>query len=241
MSSDAAPWKEWLLLFVSAPAAFGFLGKIDDRISFGPLLTRMILGYKEVSRALWQAVSPFLPFLQGVDHLLLSFIALILVPSIAYIAASAFRPKPRRNLYWALLSEVSVVVVATSFHPGLLFIVMFAGALVGASEYASKRIQVVDEAMRPAASVFTFVGILMCSMVLFLLITWASTGSYNRGEKAVILALLVGLFAVIHFAVARGMRSPGYLVLIALGVFCFDWLADAAVPALDGWLDSAGA
>lgn len=255
---EIVPWKEWLMIFVSVPTAFGVLSQIDKELAFGPYLERMVLAYSDVSRAVWAALLGLFPFEFPVDHLFLSFTLLVVIPSLTLIAYRWWRraPPEKPDAAWFIAGVActgALLVTFTYDKPFFLIVAAFFALFITFELCAPPGISRRLVGVRFGLLLSMTVGLLGLPWVLWLVTGYSVSRMALQAEDHPLRFLAIvsdlGIYLAFSFltvgvlirAVRLGMRAPVYVCLAASGVFFVDWSTTVALPAVDAWLKSFGA
>jgi hypothetical protein len=231
--------KSWLLSAFALPMAFQLLVSIDERLSFGPLLERAVLHFREVSIAIWSYVANFVDInVIGIEGILTFYVILLLT----CLRSGFLIVDQDRSIYKFSLEAFSQSLIVLAFSSVfsevvwsdlLVFLIFFVGFLW--SSYSFQR-----EMMHPIVA-FSVI-ILSLAFVYVLGTFWPNPSQYinNPYETALWGALAVSV-GVVNRSVGVSNLFFTRALVFALGVFMIDFLHTKLIPTIDGFLKGAGA
>lgn len=216
----------------AGPAMIALLSSVDALKPYGDILTRIVLGYEQVSAAIWGWVDLRLPFELPFSHGALSLLVLLALPLLRGVMLRLKPPKHTPELMllnflcgFALVfafdaESLRVLFLLLGFFALLVAGVMLAGLGFGPSRWT------------PRAS-------RMFNHVLWLALAALVIGHFAASDAPAdaALAIVTGALCVALFV--RGDLALSYIVCGAAGIWALDFAAKRAPGILDA-LDGAG-
>ncbi|GAA4118591.1 hypothetical protein ACFFTN_08190 [Aminobacter aganoensis] len=223
-------WK-WASIAFGVPTAISVLANFNSKLDFGPLLSRIVLGFNTVSMHAWGAVGQVLGISLDKIHGALSF---CLICAGAAIAAY-YGTKTERRLAFdrfticELVSQSTLVAVLNA--PTRVFdaVAIFLSALLG-------------------TGYFIYSDRLIISVKFYLLILAATAaGLYAFSYSTPVDATQVAIITFMLFSILTlkfvGVRRLVFTRIMAfvIGIFALDRFGTVVMPAINDWLDRIGA
>lgn len=228
--------KSWLLTAFALPAAFQLLESIDGRLSFGPLMERAILNFRNVSIAFWNAVGGFVELdLAGVEGILTFYLMLLLT-----CVRSAFQEnRADDHIFKYVLEAMSQAIIVVSISTGLTGAFWESSFSIGVFFiiFLSSSRWVRRERLTPVGA---FITIALLLALAYLLGTFDTTSTENRYSLPLWAALAI-VVGVVNNSVGVTRLFFTRIFVFACGIFAIDFLHTQIIPAVDEFLKGAGA
>lgn len=248
--------KELLRVFITAPTGFGIVAAFSSRLEVGPLMTQLVQHYYRISRAFWEDLVPSLfRFEVNVPHSQLSFVCLLLVS----IASNTFiwrsTGESKNRAFWSFLSFLSVIIFSIAFG-------IEAEILVDLNSIKGKN-NIGAALMLPFWVVFIIIvfadnyreninrnrtpwdkeNIKVAIYVAALTVVYMMVFSGNRVSEIPVFSFFAVCTAVAGSIIVAlmGLKAPAYILISAVGVFFFGWIAEGVLPTIADWINCATA
>ncbi|MBY3268369.1 hypothetical protein HFO05_07055 [Rhizobium laguerreae] len=245
--------KEALAIFAAGPAAVGFIAELNNRFEFIKLFETIILNYTKVSQEIWKVVLSFLPFKVPFDHYFLSFMVLMVIPSVVFLVYKAYSSNVNKLHLaaspWPKITAASAAVITVLFINSFY---MFATVslyliILGISMYPAAFLlkNIPPRALEPAdfwvALGMVAAVIVVLNIVIVVILSFILPGFFAMIVNFFTFVVLIGpILLIVASAIYLGFRGPAYIVLIGLSIFAFDWLSTSVVPSVQQWLEGIG-
>lgn len=244
-------FKRLFWFFLGGPAAIGAVARFDESFGFGSFLKKVILHYREVTRAFWDFVLGWVPFPVPVDRDLITLVLLFSIP--VGIRKYVLRQRTTAGEYASAQTFRTIQYLSMGCFLVIVFSLLFIG----------NDFQVMNDLMENSiyrwlvlATVFLWIGLsawyypntvnmplyLVLSGAMFLLlypllVSSSFVASYGYfwmfANGVLFFAIMVG-FASVN--IRAYPEQPVYIVVFALGIFGVDWFARDVAPGLNAWL-----
>lgn len=241
-----------LTLAASGPAAITLLGNFGEKIKASELLTRIVLGWRAWTGAIWDYILSFLQLKIWVPKSTATITILILVPTIfqlltkrepynKYIAAlsilSCALMYASNSLY---MHGISLRILLYGLTPSIFIAVVIYEILYSTNKYVLTEINNFNIFMEiNATSIF--------AQIIFFLGTFAGYLIFNSAsiEQALGASIIyMGFYLAIALLLketSKGNVGPLYIVAVASGIYAADWTAHNVIPAIEEILTKLGA
>ena len=245
--------REILLVMFATPASTGVLSKIDDRLEFGPFLTKVVLKYDLVVADLSLRLRELINF--ELDYPLVIFV-IFLIP-LYVLPAFTSRELPDSDTNpWTVISFVCTFFLLflfeadDGFGAGLKLTLGYLSLLVGVPTlifgiYSFVRQVVVPEERRMYSKVLWLDGLLEPLVTTFMAVFFIVHGLYRicsadvqTGYLSIFLIIcFVSIFFLIGLFGKYVVKGPAYVCIWAFGIVVVEKAATTIAPALNSWIE----
>ncbi|MCA0276630.1 MAG: hypothetical protein LCH86_11545 [Proteobacteria bacterium] len=223
-------WK-WISIAFGVPTAISVLANFNSKLDFGPLLSRIVLGFNTVSMHAWGAVGQLLGVSLDNIHGALSF---CLICAGAAIAAY-YGTKTERRLAFdryticELVSQSTLVTVLNA--PARMFdaVAIFVSLLLGTGYFIYSDRVIISIRFYLLILVATAVGLYAFSYLT----------PVDAGQVSVMTFILFSILTLKFVGVRRMVFTR--IMAFVLGIFALDRFGTIVMPAINNWLDRIGA
>jgi hypothetical protein len=250
--------KEIALYLFASPAAIGLLSRVNEDFKLPEFLQSAILAYNKTSEKLWELFFGLFPIDLEYDHLLLSFLFILLVPSFIYNRYTSYMYKDEVYILYheAKWEEVIATFVAfciffwllVSFKYYISSILLIVLILIYKSWIRHGRIMkslLETNQLPPALIAFQSMSIFSSLFLLLLALTiWAYATIVGRPAfpdgwpNFIAMFLLIPLFLELLEASSRGYKGTYRAGLVFVGVLFSGWIISYAQPAIEQFLNT---
>nr|WP_298094272.1 hypothetical protein [uncultured Shinella sp.] len=232
-------FKSWLLTAFAFPAALQILESVNPKMSFGPLLERIILNFHVVSIAFWAMISNFSHInLSGIEGILTFYLILI-----AVCVRSIFsRVDGVGSFYEFLIESFSLSMIFVAFTASRFdsYISIFVNFFIFFGVFLWASLDGRFESGNAKSALLMIVG---CLFLLYFVGNFLP-GIYKVSGNSYFLPLMGVLGAVVGIVnKSIGVSKLFFtrIVVFAFGIFAIDGMVSVVVPAIDNFLLRAGA
>jgi hypothetical protein len=232
----------WLLTAFALPGALQVLSSVDSRLTFGPILERIILNFRAVSVALWHLVSiPLGIDLSGIEGVLTFYVICIAVCFRSMWMGKSEETALLRFRFFETIS-ITAILVCVAFSANMSiweFVCISAIFAVFVFWQIYKRDYNIQS---PLAGILLIIAVIVFCFVLSSLPNpWTSDRvSESPYGSALWSALSIVIGITISVVGAKNLFFTRILVF-ALGIFAIDFGHRTLIPTIDTFLKGAGA
>lgn len=232
-------WKEWIAIAFGLPASVLLLAKLDTNLDFSDYLRRAIINFESVSTYFWSIFGDYFNLDLTKVHGGLSIISLIMISYIFNVGKSDGEDLifvfNFRNVFEII--SMSILVTALAFSPSnfisfvfLTLIIFFIVLIFSATKYNSK---ILKHSLFGAIIVLLFIIIIISTMIFF------STDGDSivpiiYGGVPAILIIFIEYVGLSKYILTK-------IVVMASGIYIIDFIGKIVRPAIDAFLNNAGA
>lgn len=235
-----------LTVALAGPAAIHILGKLNEKVEFSDILTRIVWNFRLVSRAVWATIFAWVPNFPVINADVLTLAVLIIIPTL--LQKPTLRELPEGQFYIRLsLGLTYLLTIWFIPFPGnsLVSLAFISVIFLSTVEFAY-RIGVMNDThgkqrrpLDPAGLIVMITATFAASVILNYI--GGRPGLTQALNDTVRTMVLVFIFYVVVQRIERGAPGPLYAVLLAGGLVGLNWLSTTAKPAMDTWLTHIGA
>lgn len=252
--------REAALVFAAVPASLSFVSTLDQ-FKFVPWLERIVLKFSKLSDHFWQLVAESFPILSRVDHLLLSFLLLLIGSTTIDFSMRVYKAGGLNLLGhhshqtirpWGIASQTALCILGALFGLGdavtmglWIGALISVGAVLWSVTFGTRRNWIYFDTKKRCEAIFVVASIAILGLSLLYIsgfIIFPDFLKYYSTRSTLLFgfAMTISVWLMLKYIASNNVRGPAYILLVSSGIILANWFNVTVVPLAEDFLRRAG-